>query len=46
VKWKLIVTAGAIAGVALAAKRRQHKAVVDGERWAAATDPVTPLGNA
>jgi len=41
-KLKLIFAAGALAGVALAARRRTHKAAADSELWSAATDPVTP----
>jgi hypothetical protein len=43
--WKLILTAGALAGVAIAARRRSHKAAADGERWSAVTDPVTPAAS-
>ncbi len=39
---KLIFAAGALAGVALAARRRNQKALGDGDRWAAVTDPVPP----
>ena len=44
--WKLICAAGALAGVALAARRRNQKAAADKDLWAAATDPVQPSGNA
>jgi hypothetical protein len=45
VNWKLIIAVGAIAGAALAARRRNQRAAADGDRWAAATDPVTPFGD-
>jgi hypothetical protein len=44
--WKLIFAAGALAGVAIAARRRNQKAAADSEVWSAATDPVTPSGDA
>ena len=43
---KLIFAAGALAGVALAARRRNHKALDDGDRWSAVTDPVPPVADA
>jgi hypothetical protein len=44
---KLIFAAGALAGVALAARRRNHsKAVDDGNRWSSVTDPVPPVTDA
>lgn len=42
--WKLILAAGALAGVALAARRRNSKAAADSELWSSATDPVAPSG--
>jgi len=39
---KLIFAVGALAGVALATRRRNRKAVNDGNRWSAATDPIAP----
>jgi hypothetical protein len=44
--WKLVLAAGALAGVALAARRRNQKAAADSAVWSAATDPVTPSGAA
>jgi hypothetical protein len=44
---KLIVAAGALAGVALAAaRRRTQKALDDGDRWSSATDPIAPVADA
>lgn len=43
--WKLIFAAGALVGAALAARRRNQRTAGDGDRWAAATDPVTPTPN-
>jgi hypothetical protein len=40
--WKLLVAAGALAGAALAARRRTQKAAADSELWSSATDPITP----
>ena len=45
--WKLILTAGALAGAAIAAaRRRNQKAAADSAIWSAATDPVTPTSQA
>lgn len=43
-KWTLILAAGAIAGAALAARRRNQRAATDSNPWSVATDPVTPTG--
>jgi hypothetical protein len=43
--WKWILAVGAIAGAALAARRRSQKAAADSDLWAAATDPVAPSGS-
>jgi hypothetical protein len=43
VNWKLIFAAGALVGAALAARRRNQRATGDGDFWAAANDPVTPM---
>ncbi|HYP45003.1 MAG TPA: DLW-39 family protein [Propionibacteriaceae bacterium] len=37
---KLIFAVGALAGVALAARRRNQKALDEGDRWSSVTDPV------
>jgi hypothetical protein len=42
---KLIFAVGALAGVALAARRKSQKALTDNDRWSAVTDPVTPTGD-
>lgn len=44
-KWKWIVAAVAVAGVAVAARRSNQKTVQQGQTWAAATDPIHPSGD-
>jgi len=46
VNLKLILTLGALAGAALAARRRSQKTRADNDLWSGATDPVTPSGDA
>jgi hypothetical protein len=42
VKLKWIFAAGTVVGIALASRRRNQRAAAEGDRWAAATDPVAP----
>lgn len=42
---KLIFAVGALAGVAIAARRKNQKALSDSDRWSSVTDPVTPVGD-
>ncbi|MET0695684.1 MAG: DLW-39 family protein [Propionibacteriaceae bacterium] len=45
-KWKLVLAAGAIASAAVVVRRRNQRTASQGQTWAAATDPVTPFGDA